>query len=209
MYESNKHQMEKILNNISKKITSNDTFQTFSDKYEKSESTENNLIDIIMNEIKNSELKDITEYGRAVHAEMAALLSASRLGIRLRGASLFSTTYPCHNCAKHIVAAGISRVVYIEPYPKSLADELHDDSITKNKNEKNRLFFEPFIGVGPRRFFDLFSLTLSSGREITRHHKGFKIDFEAKKAQAEPREKLRIKSIKFVESRQEIFENTK
>ncbi|MDN3612645.1 hypothetical protein QWZ16_23945 [Vibrio ostreicida] len=26
--------------------------------------------------------------------------------------------FPCHNCAKHIVASGIKRVVYVEPYPK-------------------------------------------------------------------------------------------
>jgi deoxycytidylate deaminase len=61
-------------------------------------------------------LLDITEFGRAVHAEMDALLSCGRAGIDTIGATLFSTTFPCHNCAKHIVAAGVRRVVYIEPY---------------------------------------------------------------------------------------------
>lgn len=49
-----------------------------------------------------------------------------------REATLYSTTYPCHGCAKHIVAAGISEVVYYEPYPKSRALALHDDSIQED-----------------------------------------------------------------------------
>ncbi|MCX6343754.1 MAG: hypothetical protein NT018_01610 [Armatimonadetes bacterium] len=81
-------------------------------------------------------------------------------------------TFPCHNCAKHIVAAGIERVVYVEPYPKSKAIEFHDDSITlgfKKKDSKSKsVTFEPFVGVGPRRFFDLFSMRLGSGRTLKR-----------------------------------------
>ena len=49
----------------------------------------------------SSELKDITEYGRAVHAEMDALLTCDRLGISVKGKRLFTTTFPCHNCTRH------------------------------------------------------------------------------------------------------------
>lgn len=56
--------------------------------------------------LAGSLLFDITEYGRAVHAEMEALLSCARSGTSSRGAHLFTTTFPCHNCAKHIVGAG-------------------------------------------------------------------------------------------------------
>lgn len=45
----------------------------------------------------------------------------------LDGCEMFTTTFPCHICAKHIIAAGIKAVYYIEPYEKSLAIELHDD----------------------------------------------------------------------------------
>ena len=79
--------------------------------------------------LKKATLMGITEYGRMVHAEMAALMQAARLGIPVEGAILFSTTFPCHNCTKHIVAAGIKRLTFIEPYPKSRASELHGDSI--------------------------------------------------------------------------------
>jgi cytidine deaminase len=111
--------------------------------------------------IRGSALRDITEFGRAVHAEMDALLACARGGIPTAGAVLFSTTFPCHNCAKHIVAAGISRVVFIEPYPKSKAIELHGDASGSESAGKVR--FQPFVGIGPRRYMDLFSTNLSRG----------------------------------------------
>lgn len=118
--------------------------------------------------ISKTGLSDITEYGRAAHAEMQAILSAARIGVSLRGATLFCTTFPCHNCAKHIVASGIKRVVFVEPYPKSYAQKLHGDSISVGKFSDKQVLFEPFIGVGPRRFFDLFSMNQGIGIEIPR-----------------------------------------
>jgi deoxycytidylate deaminase len=115
-------------------------------------------------------LLDLTEFSREVHAEMAALMACARSGAMASGAHLYATTFPCHNCAKHIVAAGIERVYFVEPYPKSRALQLHDDSITlmDGQEVRGRVAFVPFVGVGPRRFFDLFSMKLSSGRPLER-----------------------------------------
>ena len=121
--------------------------------------------------LASSPLMDITEYGRAVHAEMEAILSCARSGVSPRGATLYSTTFPCHNCAKHIVASGILRVVYVEPYAKSRAMELFSDSISQ-RPQTERVSFEPFQGIGPRRFLDLFSLNLSSGYKTLRKSSG-------------------------------------
>ena len=129
-----------------------------------------------------SALMDIMEFGRAVHAEMEALLSAARSGISPVDGTLYTTTFPCHNCAKHIVAAGIRRVVYVEPFPKSRAVDLHGDSITLT-DSKNKVKFEPFSGIGPRRFFDLFSMGLSSGSKIERKQNGEAVKFERSSAQ--------------------------
>lgn len=122
--------------------------------------------------VQESILKDITEYGRVVHAEMEALISCARRNVNCQGATLYSTTYPCHNCAKHIIAAGIRRVVYVEPYAKSKALEFHDEAIAhqffKEDGNLKKVCFEPFIGVGPRRFFDLFSMRLGSGSQRLR-----------------------------------------
>ncbi len=104
-----------------------------------------------------------------VHAEMEALLSLARSNVSAVGATLYATTFPCHNCAKHIVAAGILKVIFIEPYPKSKAAELHSDSISLGfSTDDGTVHFEPFVGVGPRRFFDLFSMRHGSGYPLTR-----------------------------------------
>jgi deoxycytidylate deaminase len=125
---------------------------------------------------------DITEYGRAVHAEMDALLTCARSGVSPAGAILYTTTFPCHNCTRHIIAAGIERVMYIEPYAKSRAEELHDDAILveekaqrPSRGLKWRVPFTHFVGIGPRRYFDLFSLNLSSGYELVRKENGKKL----------------------------------
>jgi deoxycytidylate deaminase len=47
-------------------------------------------------------LLDITEYGRAVHAEMDALLTCARSGVSPTGAILYTTTFPCHNCTRRL-----------------------------------------------------------------------------------------------------------
>ena len=108
---------------------------------------------------------DLIEFSRSIHAEMAALLGAARAGIATAGTMLFSTTYPCHSCARQLVAAGVVEVRYIEPYVKSLAGELHYDSIATEapgpkvrdtaRNVK-RMIVVPFTGVGPRMYDDYF-----------------------------------------------------
>jgi deoxycytidylate deaminase len=123
--------------------------------------------------LQESRITELTEFGRAVHAEMEALLACSRRGVSIKGATLYCTTFPCHNCAKHIIAAGIHRVVYIEPYEKSKAEELHSDAMKVGFSEtpieqEGLVRFEPFVGVGPRRFLDLFSMGLGSGYRLKR-----------------------------------------
>jgi deoxycytidylate deaminase len=100
------------------------------------------------------------DYVRAVHAEMAALTEAARHGISTAGATLYTTTYPCHDCAKHIVSAGIKRVVYVEPYPKSLVQELYADSVAVDQGDvsESKVRFESFVGIAPGRYDQLFAL---------------------------------------------------
>lgn len=105
----------------------------------------------------DSQIKDLIEFSRAVHAEMHAILGASRVaGDRVVGGKLFVTTYPCHSCARHIVAAGISEVHYIEPYRKSMATKLHPDALSESVGEEGKVRLIQFDGVSPRRFIDIF-----------------------------------------------------
>ncbi|MGO2307080.1 anti-phage dCTP deaminase [Providencia sp.] len=105
--------------------------------------------------------KSLIEYSRAVHAEMDALLALARTTSNSTlNKTLYCTTYPCHNCARHIIAAGIKRVVYIEPYEKSLATQLHNDAISLDQDDDilvtNKVSFRNYDGVSPRRYDDFF-----------------------------------------------------
>jgi deoxycytidylate deaminase len=51
----------------------------------------------------------------AIHAEERAIRSLG--GRSAEGGTMFTTTYPCFQCARYIVDAGIKRVVYVEAYP--------------------------------------------------------------------------------------------
>lgn len=152
-------------------------------KLDKGGESEKELLETAKEILKGTGIFDITEYGRSVHAEMEALISCARSGVSPRGGTLYCTTFPCHNCAKHIVASGISRVVFIEPYPKSRASELHPDSIYLANEEDSsgadsKVKFMPFVGIGPRRFIDLFSMNFGSGITKTRKINGETANWE-------------------------------
>ena len=106
--------------------------------------------------LKDAFISDITEYGRITHAEMSALSDAARLGRSTAGATIYVTTFPCHNCAKHLIAAGIRRIVYIEPYTKSKAFELSSDALSIDINCEKKVLVEHFVGISPRRYRDIF-----------------------------------------------------
>lgn len=115
--------------------------------------------DITRKAVLNTRLGAITEFGRAIHAEMAAVTTASRLNGSLQDATIYCTTFPCHNCARHIIGTGIRRLVYIAPYAKSQAFRLHSDALEVAPDVEppdNKVIFEPFFGVAPRRYSYLF-----------------------------------------------------
>ena len=117
---------------------------------------------------KNSRLSSLIEFSRSIHAEMDAIVSLARLGGgSTEGSTLFTYTFPCHNCARHIVAAGITRVYFLEPYEKSLAKDLHWDAVTIDVSQVNNIGateaaktivqFMHFEGVAPRQYLNMFS----------------------------------------------------
>ena len=110
--------------------------------------------------LRDTGIANIIEFGRIVHAEMTAITDAARRGIALKGATLYTTTFPCHVCARHILASGIQRVVYIEPYPKSHAGSQYRKSIKIDDDEEadsNAVQFDAFMGIAPRVFMQLFA----------------------------------------------------
>ena len=63
----------------------------------------------------------------AIHAEQNAIIQAAKLGVSIQDATLYCTHQPCVICAKMIVNAGISRVVYREGYPDEFAREMLEE----------------------------------------------------------------------------------
>ena len=52
-----------------------------------------------------------TKYPYVVHAELNAVLNAN--GRDLRGSKLYVALFPCNECAKAIIQAGIAEIVYL------------------------------------------------------------------------------------------------
>lgn len=116
--------------------------------------------------ISKSKVKDLLEFSRSIHAEMHAIISACAMGgERIKGGKLYCTTYPCHPCARHIVATGIAEVFYIEPYRKSLAVKLHDDTVSEDEKAQSHVKILPFDGIAPARYLEFFRMTRDSRKK--------------------------------------------
>jgi dCMP deaminase len=61
---------------------------------------------------------------RTIHAEQNAIAQAALHGVSTEGATIYVTAAPCINCAKLLIASGISRVVYSDKYTDSLGERV-------------------------------------------------------------------------------------
>ena len=120
-------------------------------------------LDKVTEALKATDIKQLIEFSRAVHAEMDAITSVARTHkAGLLGGTLYSTTFPCHSCARHIVASGIYKVMFIEPYPKSLATELHSDAVSESEgDEGKKVLFLQYSGIAPKNILKLFGAGLT------------------------------------------------
>jgi len=91
------------------------------------------------------------QHCRALHAEENAILQISRLGgVAVYGSTIYTTTFPCELCAKKIRSVGIKRVVYCEPYPRSVSKDVFF------KEGTSKIEIKPFECVKSPSFFRLF-----------------------------------------------------
>lgn len=107
--------------------------------------------------LEKDRVTNLVEFGRIVHAEMNALLRAAAAGLSIRSMRMVCTTFPCHVCARHLLGSGLSEVVYIEPYPKSMAPDQYPNAIAVGERKSpGMLRFSPFIGWSPVRYTRIF-----------------------------------------------------
>ncbi len=81
----------------------------------------------------------------AIHAEERAIRSLG--GQSVEGGKLYCTTFPCFQCARYILDAGIKFVVYVEAYPILESKEFLTD---------NGVEVSPFEGFKARAFNTVF-----------------------------------------------------
>jgi dCMP deaminase len=63
-----------------------------------------------------------TKYPFVVHAELNAILN--NRGKSLAGSKIYVALFPCHECAKAIIQAGISEVIFLsDKYKATVSDE--------------------------------------------------------------------------------------
>lgn len=60
---------------------------------------------------------------RATHAEQNAIVQCALHGTSSRGATCYTTHFPCVTCAKMLIGAGVERVVYLHDYANGRGDE--------------------------------------------------------------------------------------
>lgn len=148
----NDNRKNEILSKITKELAAGGVFNAKGGKVDSKKQR------LAVDVLERSDVRNLIEFSRAVHAEMEAIISVARTGkTGLIGGTLYSTTFPCHSCARHIVAAGIDRVIYIEPYTKSLAVNLHEDAISIHESDLGKkVVFLQYEGVSPRNMIRLF-----------------------------------------------------
>lgn len=65
-----------------------------------------------------------------IHAEMNALLYCAKEGISVNGCKAYVTHFPCLNCTKSLIQAGIKQIYYKEAYR---VDEYAIELLKRNK----------------------------------------------------------------------------
>jgi dCMP deaminase len=53
---------------------------------------------------------------RTIHAETNAVIQAALHGVSTKDATCYVTHFPCINCTKTLINAGITRIVYLNDY---------------------------------------------------------------------------------------------
>lgn len=81
----------------------------------------------------------------AIHAEERAILSLG--GRSVKDGTIYATTFPCFQCARMVLDAGIKTVVFVEAYPMPE---------TRAFLKKGGVTVNPFAGFTARAFFRVF-----------------------------------------------------
>jgi len=93
---------------------------------------------------------------RALHAEENAIIQTAKIGgMGVNNGTIYTTTFPCELCAKKIAQSGIRKIVYTEPYPNAISEDVFlRDGIRK-------IDICPFEGVKSHSYYRLYQSTFN------------------------------------------------
>lgn len=138
----------------------------------------------IENDVPSGERHELC---RGVHAEQNAIIQSAYHGVEVKGGTLYTTTYPCSMCARVIINAGISEVIYKDDYSDDLSKKLLKGSDVEMK-EYQDLIQEGVeesleVTVAPRVVHILSNYEDSDNilfviKNRTQEQKRFKIDID-------------------------------
>jgi len=77
------------------------------------------------------------EICRGLHAEQNAIIQAAVFGISIKNSVLYCTNTPCVVCAKMLINASISEIIYSGEYPDDLSKKMIIESKIKIRNFDN------------------------------------------------------------------------
>jgi len=68
------------------------------------------------------------ELCRGVHAEQNAVIQGAYFGVSIKGATIYTTNFPCVLCAKILLNAGIEEIVYSDTYVDELSKNILNEA---------------------------------------------------------------------------------
>ncbi len=87
------------------------------------------------------------ELCRGLHAEQNAIIQAAVHGVSIKDSTMYVTTHPCVVCAKMLINAHISEVIYAEGYPDDLSKlMILDSNIVMRRFELPESEIEVMVG---------------------------------------------------------------
>ncbi|WP_445490307.1 ComE operon protein 2 [Niallia sp. 03133] len=97
---------------------------------------------------------------RTIHAEMNALLQCAKFGVATEGADIYVTHFPCLQCCKAVIQAGIKTVYYANDYKNhpyavelfkqagiSMIQVISKEVILDAKQEEKQLFVQSLVSM--------------------------------------------------------------
>ena len=85
---------------------------------------------------------------RTIHAEMNAILQCAKFGVATDGSEIYVTDFPCLQCTKMLLQAGIQKIYYLRNY--------HNDPYAVSLLKRKKVTVQE-VGIDEKYLNDIFT----------------------------------------------------